>query len=327
MRPSDSRVGGSGETSRMRSVRFSPYWLGMEARRRSTTSPLDSSNVVRPSCGSRRSAMFMLPMILRRLVMPGCSSLGNSRRGCSTPSMRQRTCSDSSRGSRWMSDAFMLAASASRASTSSMMSASTAPPVAHASSPSSRASLSLPRVLKWMATASSKPLSVQMTGTTRRLVRMLTSSMAMTSSGLVMARCSAPSSSTRSGMSLWRTMKSRDSRLMAAGSGDISDRSATPMCICPATAVTISCSVSRPLRTRTSPRRPPSCPCSSRARSSCWRVRRPLAASSVPSLRRPAERCLRPLASASMRARRSSASKGLVMNSAAPMRCAFSKVP
>ena len=35
--------------------------------------------------------MFMLPMILRRLMMPACSSLGNSRRSCSTPSMRQRT--------------------------------------------------------------------------------------------------------------------------------------------------------------------------------------------------------------------------------------------
>ena len=89
--PSDASVGGSGETSRMRMVRFSPYMLGMEARRRSTASPLDSSKLVRPSCGSRRSAMLRLPMILRRLMMPACSSLGNSRISWSTPSMRQRT--------------------------------------------------------------------------------------------------------------------------------------------------------------------------------------------------------------------------------------------
>ncbi len=111
-------------------VRFSPYMLGMEARRRSTDSPLESSKVVRPSCGSRRSAMLRLPMILRRLMMPACSSLGNSRISWSTPSMRQRTLSESSAGSRWMSDASMLAASVSSASTISMMSASISPPPA-----------------------------------------------------------------------------------------------------------------------------------------------------------------------------------------------------
>ena len=46
-----------------------------------------------------------------------------------------------------------------------------------------------------MATASSKPLWVQIMGTTRRLVRMPTSSMEMTSSGLVMASTRLPFSS------------------------------------------------------------------------------------------------------------------------------------
>ena len=87
-------------------------------------------------------------MILMRLMMPACSSLGNSRNSCSTPSMRQRTRSASSAGSRWMSEACMLAASVSRESTISTMSASMTPLPSSTSSPSSRASLSLPRELK-----------------------------------------------------------------------------------------------------------------------------------------------------------------------------------
>ncbi len=71
LRPSEASVGGRGETSRMRSVMFSPCRLGIEAMRMSTASPLPSWNDVRPSCGRRRSAMFMLPMIFRRLMRPG----------------------------------------------------------------------------------------------------------------------------------------------------------------------------------------------------------------------------------------------------------------
>ena len=62
--------------------------------------------------------------------------------------MRQRTLSDSSAGSRWMSEAPMLAASVSRASTISMMSASMSAGALGDSSESSRAPLSLPRELK-----------------------------------------------------------------------------------------------------------------------------------------------------------------------------------
>ena len=236
-------------------------------------------------------------MILRRLRMPACRSLGNSRRSCSTPSTRQRTLSMSSRGSRWMSEACMLAASASRLSTISMMVASMLPPPASAAvSPfSSRASLSLPRELKWRDTASSKLESVQITGTTRFLVRMPTSSMEMTSSGLVMASTRPPLSSIRSGMSRRRMMKSRGSRPMAPASGTFWARSATPMRICPATAVTMSCSLTIPRSTRMSPRRPPFRRWRSRASSSSFWSTRPLATSRVPSLRRPAARCVRPL--------------------------------
>ena len=98
--------------------------------------------------GSRRSAMFEVAHDLEAADDAGLQLMGNSRRSCSTPSMRQRTCSVSSRGSRWMSDASMLTASVSTPSTISMVSASISPLPADGSSPSSRASLSLPRELK-----------------------------------------------------------------------------------------------------------------------------------------------------------------------------------
>ena len=155
---------------------------------------------------------------------------------------------------------------------------------------------------------------------------MLTSSIEMTSSGLVIASTRLPLSSTRSGMRRWRTMKSRGSRPMAPGWGALAVRSTTPMRICPARALTMSISETMPSRTRTSPRRPPSARWCSRAVSSCFWLTRPLATSRAPSLRRPAERCLRPAATASSLRRRSSGRKGLVTNSAAPRRCAFSNV-
>ncbi len=166
-----------------------------------------------------------------------------------------------------------------------------------------------------------------MTGTTRFLVRMPTSSMEMTSSGLVIASTRLPLSSRLRGMSRRRTMKSRGSRPRAAGCGVVCVRSTTPRRIWPATAVTMSCSLTRPSATSISPRRPPPSCWRSRAPSSCSWVTRPLATSRAPSLRRPAARCVRPLvASASSLRRSSSGENGLVMNSAAPTRCACSNV-
>ena len=177
-----------------------------------------------------------------------------------------------------------------------------------------------------METASSKADSVQMTGTTRFLVRMPISSMEMTSSGLVMATTRLPLSSRLSGMSLRRTMKSRGRSPRAPGWGVVCARSTTPMCIWPATAVTMSCSLTRPSATSTSPRRPPPSFWRARAPSSCSCVTRPLATSTVPSLRRPLVRRLRPLTSASSLGRSSSGENGLVTYSEAPARCACSKV-
>ena len=177
-----------------------------------------------------------------------------------------------------------------------------------------------------MATASSKPVSEQMTGTTRRLVRMPTSSMEMTSRGLVMARTRLPLSSMLMGRSRRRTMKSRGSRPSAAGCGATWVRSTTPMCIWPATAVMMSCSVTRPWATRRSPSRPPASFWMSKASTSCSRVTRPLATSRSPSLRRPLPRCLSPLRRPAMRGFRSSGANGLWTYSSAPARCACSNV-
>ena len=218
--PSESSVGSSGETSRMRIEMFSPCRVGTEARRRSTALPSLVSNEVRPSWGRRRSAMSMLPMILMRLTMPAWTSAGYSRSLCSTPSMRQRTCRASACGSTWMSEAFMLTASEMRPSTISMIEASWARAASSATRDSSSSSLSsrnLPRVLKKVALASSNAVSVQMTTRTLRLVRSLTSSMATMSSGSVIASTRVPSSSSSSGRTRRWIMNSRGSRPSVSG--------------------------------------------------------------------------------------------------------------
>jgi len=115
----------------------------------STSSPSVVSKLARPSWGRRRSAMSMLAMIFRRLMMPACSSSGYSRRSCRTPSTRQRIASASSRGSMWMSEAFMPMASIRTESTISMIEASSAPgdSTPRASPFFSSISFSLPRLL------------------------------------------------------------------------------------------------------------------------------------------------------------------------------------
>ena len=177
-----------------------------------------------------------------------------------------------------------------------------------------------------MATASSNAASVQMAGTTRFLVRMPISSMEMTSSGLVMATTRLPFSWRLRGMSRRRTMKSRGSSPSAAGWGVASVRSTTPMCIWPATAVMMSCSLTRPSATRTSPRRPPWSFCRARACLICSRVTSPLATRRSPSLSRPLVRRFCPFTSPSSLGRRSSGENGLVTYSEAPARCACSNV-
>ena len=58
-----------------------------------------------PSCGRRRSTMFMSAMILMRLTSAGPMSAGSESTSCSAPSMRKRTRTSSSVGSMWTSDA------------------------------------------------------------------------------------------------------------------------------------------------------------------------------------------------------------------------------
>ncbi len=97
---------------------FSPCMLGMLARRRSTRSPAEVSKEVRPSCGSRRSAMSMVPMIFSRLMMPGSHAqrvlaqlVQHAVDAAAHSAARLRL------GSMWMSLAFMLVASEISAST------------------------------------------------------------------------------------------------------------------------------------------------------------------------------------------------------------------
>ena len=58
---------------------------------------------MRPSCGSRRSAMFSLAMSFRREVMAAFSSRGGASWSNSTPSTRKRTRNSFSNGSMWIS--------------------------------------------------------------------------------------------------------------------------------------------------------------------------------------------------------------------------------
>src|SRR3989475_786707 len=65
---------------------------------------------MRPSCGSRFSAMFSPPMIFTREMMEFWNRLGGRITSCSTPSTRKRTQMSFSCGSMWMSLARSLAA-------------------------------------------------------------------------------------------------------------------------------------------------------------------------------------------------------------------------
>ena len=75
--------------SNKRSTSPSPWIIGMTDTRMSTSRPPVRS-LMRPSCGSRRSAMFSRAMIFRRLMMAAWKRLisGGIGWACSTPSMR-----------------------------------------------------------------------------------------------------------------------------------------------------------------------------------------------------------------------------------------------
>ena len=81
---------------------FSPYTVGNVATRMSMGLP-PTMRPMRPSCGTRRSAMSRSAMILRRLSTPDCMRRGIDMISCSTPSTRNRTTSSLACGSKWMS--------------------------------------------------------------------------------------------------------------------------------------------------------------------------------------------------------------------------------
>ena len=78
---------------------FSPHTVGSVATRKSTLYPCVAT-LSRPSCGTRRSAMFMSAMIFRRLITPDWIDFGECITSCSTPSIRNRTRNECSSGSR-----------------------------------------------------------------------------------------------------------------------------------------------------------------------------------------------------------------------------------
>ena len=90
--------------SRMRMTTDSPCTLGRVTTRRSTWWP-SMLSPMRPSCGTRRSAMSSSAMTLMRLTTPATIARGTTCASFSTPSMRRRTRIESISGSRWMSDA------------------------------------------------------------------------------------------------------------------------------------------------------------------------------------------------------------------------------
>jgi len=82
----------------MRITTDSPYKVGTVLTRMSTLRP-SNRRAMWPSCGTKRSAMFMLAMILIRETIAGCSCLGGLGRSARTPSMRYLILSVLSNGS------------------------------------------------------------------------------------------------------------------------------------------------------------------------------------------------------------------------------------
>ena len=109
--PSASRSMTTLSLSRMRITIDSPRTTGSVATRRSTWRP-STARPMRPSCGTRRSAMSRLAMIFTRETSPATCWRGTVVESYTTPSMRKRTRMSLARGSKWMSEAPRRTASA-----------------------------------------------------------------------------------------------------------------------------------------------------------------------------------------------------------------------
>src|SRR6266576_2220329 len=73
--------------SKIRITTFSPCEVGRTETRRSTSLPITLTRK-RPSCGTRRSAMFRPAKILMREVIASCSAFGGDSAGAKSPSTR-----------------------------------------------------------------------------------------------------------------------------------------------------------------------------------------------------------------------------------------------
>ncbi len=109
--------------SSRRSTTRSPCPEGMVETRTSTARPATRSEM-RPSCGSRFSAISSLDMTLMRDTTSGATARRDCSTSRSTPSTRKRTTRRFSYGSIWMSEAFSLTAEVSTALISRMIGAS-----------------------------------------------------------------------------------------------------------------------------------------------------------------------------------------------------------
>ncbi len=121
--PSSDRSSRPACLSSRRSTTRSPWPAGIVDTRTSTGRPA-IRRPIRPSCGSRRSAMSSLAMTLIRDTTGCATAFCGASTSRSTPSTRKRTTSRDSNGSMWMSEAFSLTASVSSALISRMIGAS-----------------------------------------------------------------------------------------------------------------------------------------------------------------------------------------------------------
>ena len=107
MSPSETEGGTAPPVPSTRSTAFSPKCVGKVETRKSTPR-FSSVTRMRPSWGTRRSAMSSLARIFSRETNGPCSHLGTCINSRSRPSTRVRTCTPCSRGSMWMSLAPIL---------------------------------------------------------------------------------------------------------------------------------------------------------------------------------------------------------------------------
>ena len=144
--------------SRIRSTTASPWIIGMTDTRRSMSRPATRSRI-RPSCGTRFSAMSRWLRILSRLTIAAWyfRTDGGMFASTSTPSTRYRTRSTSSNGSTWTSVARLSSASCNTWLTNLMMLASWAASV--------RSRLSSPASSMTAMPSSSTPMRLQRVGT------------------------------------------------------------------------------------------------------------------------------------------------------------------